>query len=86
MIRVFSVKAYWENTRRLRREYIIATDEVDLLKKVEEQGGYRIWAIYEDFNHLPNKHQLMKARRYKINVADLTSKELREVIKKYESK
>lgn len=49
MIRVFSVKAHLENTRRLRSEYTIATDKKDLLIKVEEQGGYRIRAVYEVF-------------------------------------
>lgn len=39
MIRVFAVKAYWKNTRRLRRELIAATDEEDIIRRVEEQGG-----------------------------------------------
>ncbi|MEI4771979.1 hypothetical protein WAX74_20480 [Psychrobacillus sp. FJAT-51614] len=52
---------------------------------MEEQGGYRIRTINENFNHLPNKHQLMKAKRYKIEVTNQTKKELRELIKEYES-
>ena len=45
MIRVFSVHAYWSNTRRLRKEYIVAADKEDVLRKVEEMGGYRVLAI-----------------------------------------
>ena len=84
MIRVFSVKAYWKDTRRLRKEFIIATDEKEVIKKIEEKGGYRILTINENFNHLPNKHQLMKAKKYNIVVTDQTRKELRELIKEYE--
>lgn len=86
MIRVFSVKAYWQDTRRLRREYITAVDEKDALRIVEQKGGYRIRTIYEDFNHLPNKHQLMLAKRYKIDVTDKTKIELRKMIKEHENK
>ena len=86
MKRIFSVKCYWNDTRRMRRVYIEAKDENDAIHLIKESGGYSIRTIYEDFNHLPNKHQLMIAKRYNIEVNDLTRDELRKLIKDYEKK
>ena len=84
MIRIFAVTCYWSNTGRMRRELIEAKDENDLLEVVKELGGYRIRTFNETYNHLPNKHQLMKAKKYKIDITDKTRRELREIIKSIE--
>lgn len=86
MIRIFSVKCYWKDTRRMRRIYIEAKDKEDAIRIAVERGAYRFRAIYEDFNHLPNKHQLMKASKYNIDVTVQTRDELRKLFKKYERK
>ena len=86
MIRIYAVTCYWSNTGRMRRELIEAKDEKHLLQVVQELGGYRIRTYNETYNHLPNKHQIMKAKKYKIDTTGKTRKELREIIKLIEKK
>ncbi|MDI2588697.1 hypothetical protein OR571_16700 [Psychrobacillus sp. NEAU-3TGS] len=56
------------------------------MRRVEEQGAYRIRPTNGSFNQSPDKHQLMQAKRYNIEVTNQTKKELQEIIKEYESK
>ena len=84
MIRIFAVTCYWNNTGRMRRELIEAKDENDLLGVVKALGGYRIRTFNETYNHLPNKHQLKLAKKYKIDTTGKTRKELRVLIKMIE--
>ncbi|WP_211356430.1 hypothetical protein [Psychrobacillus lasiicapitis] len=44
------------------------------MRRVEEQGAYRIRPINGIFNHSPDKHQLMQAKRYNIEVTNQTKK------------
>lgn len=85
MMRIFAVKCHWSDTGRMRKEYIEALDKEDLLLQVKEKGGYRIRTINEDFNHLPNKHQLIQCKRYNIDHTGKTKIELRQLIKQYEN-